>query len=90
MAAELHRSPPFRAEHLGSLLRPSNLLEVRAGVDKGTNKETDLKPIEDEAVKEIVELQLKLGFHAISDGEYRRHSKYETRKPATSIANCLP
>ena len=81
MTAKLHRNPPFRAEHLGSLLRPSNLLEVRAGIDKGTNKEADLKPVEDEAVKEIVDLQLKLGFHPISDGEYRRHSKYETSKP---------
>ena len=75
MASTLHRNPPFRAEHLGSLLRPDNLLKVREGVDKGTSKEADLKPVEDEAVKDIVDLQLKLGFHAISDGEYRRHSK---------------
>ena len=81
MATKLHRNPPFRAEHLGSLLRPNNLLEVRGGIDKGTNKEADLKPIEDEAVKEIVDLQLKLGFHSISDGEYRRHSEHETQEP---------
>ena len=71
----LHRNPPFRAEHLGSLLRPENLLKAREAVDKGTAQQMQLTSTEDDAVKEIVDLQIKLGFHPISDGEYRRHSR---------------
>ena len=72
---KLHRNPPFRAEHLGSLLRPENLLKTRTAVDKGEAKKEELSKIEDGAVKDIVDAQLKLGFRAITDGEYRRHSK---------------
>jgi methionine synthase II (cobalamin-independent) len=72
-AGPLHRNPPFRAEHLGSLKRPRNLLDKRNEVDEKKAKESDLTPIEDAAIKDIVKAQLDLGFHAISDGEYRRH-----------------
>lgn len=74
MASTLHRSPPFRAEHLGSLLRPEELLKTRTDVDNGKAQQQQLTSIEDAAVKEIVETQIKLGFHPITDGEYRRHS----------------
>lgn len=76
MATRLQRNPPFRAEHLGSLLRPEKLLKTREALEKGESKQADLTALEDEAVKEIVDLQLKLGFHAVSDGEYRRHSTF--------------
>lgn len=68
------RNPPFRAEHLGSLLRPEYLLEKRGEVDRGEATTADLKPLEDKAITEAVKLQHDLGFHAVSDGEYRRHS----------------
>ena len=74
MAPTLHRNPPFRAEHLGSLLRPEELLKTRIDVDNGKAQQQQLASIEDTAVKDIVETQIKLGFHPISDGEYRRHS----------------
>lgn len=74
MARQLHRSPPFRAEHLGSLLRPDELLKTRDAVSNGKVQNDELAKIEDRAVEEIVDLQIKLGFHAVSDGEYRRHS----------------
>lgn len=74
MARQLHRSPPFRAEHLGSLLRPDDLLKTRDAVNNGTVQNDELIKIEDRAVKEIVDLQIKFGFHAVTDGEYRRHS----------------
>jgi methionine synthase II (cobalamin-independent) len=73
MSAELHQRPPFRAEHLGSLLRPAPLLDVRHAIDKGQGSQKDLKAVEDTSVQEIVKTQLDLGFHPISDGEYRRH-----------------
>lgn len=65
------RNPPFRAEHLGSLLRPSQLLRKRAAFEKQECSTAELEKAEDEAVKAIVETQLELGFHAVSDGEYR-------------------
>jgi hypothetical protein len=71
----LHRNPPFRAEHLGSLLRPDELLQVRASLDQGKASEAELKKVEDKAIDQIVEEQKKIGLRAITDGEYRRHSK---------------
>jgi methionine synthase II (cobalamin-independent) len=73
MTSKLHRGPPFRAEHLGSLLRTEKLLEARHDWEGGKGTEADLKPIEDHDVKEIVKIQQDLKFHALTDGEYRRH-----------------
>ncbi|KAI9730819.1 MAG: hypothetical protein M1834_005537 [Cirrosporium novae-zelandiae] len=78
---KLHRDPPFRAEHLGSLLRPAKLLKAREGVIKGAISKDELTKIEDESVKEIVDVQLKAGFRAITDGEYRRHQFWGTFFP---------
>ncbi|KAI1134590.1 UROD/MetE-like protein [Hypoxylon sp. FL0543] len=67
-------APPFRAEHLGSLLRPNELLEVRAAIrDKGLSaEEAGLPAIEKKAVGEVVKLQRDLGFKAVTSGEYNR------------------
>ncbi|TVY14603.1 Uncharacterized protein LARI1_G007243, partial [Lachnellula arida] len=77
MSVKLHQRPPFRAEHLGSLLRPAELLKIRHKIDESQGKpsglEKDLAAVEETAVKDIVKTQLDLGFHAVSDGEYRRH-----------------
>jgi len=77
--------PPFRAEHLGSLLRPKELTDERVKRDdeKAVDimKDEDLHAIEDKAINEIVKLQLDLGFHAINDGEYRRHQFWGTFFP---------
>ncbi|KAI9837135.1 MAG: hypothetical protein M1837_003131 [Sclerophora amabilis] len=78
---KLHRNPPFRAEHLGSLLRPESLLTTRAQLDKKEATQSQLSSIEDDAVNEIVKLQLDLGFHPVSDGEYRRHMFWGTFFP---------
>ena len=80
MTSNLHRNPPFRAEHLGSLLRPGDLLQRRSDVDNGSASQKELASTEDTAVKDIVAEQIKLGFHAISDGEYRRHSTLLSHK----------
>ena len=79
MAPDLRRNPPFRAEHLGSLLRPHDLLKTRADLDNGKAQQQQLTSIEDTSVKDIVDTQIDLGFHAISDGEYRRHSTVPVR-----------
>lgn len=73
MSTNLHQRPPFRAEHLGSLLRPKALLDERHAIDGGKGDQKKLAAAEDTAVKDIVKEQLDLGFHAVSDGEYRRH-----------------
>ncbi|KAL2071923.1 hypothetical protein VTL71DRAFT_13158 [Oculimacula yallundae] len=70
--ANIHRSPPFRAEHLGSLLRPKELLQKRAAFEAKNLTRDDLTTIENESVDKIVKVQTDAGFRAISDGEYRR------------------
>ena len=69
--ANVHRNPPFRAEHLGSLLRPRELLQKRAAFEAKQISRDDLTPVENEAVNKVVKVQLDAGFRAISDGEYR-------------------
>lgn len=76
MAPQLHQRPPFRAEHLGSLLRPQELLNVKIASEKGEASQAQLAEMEDREIKKIVETQQKLGYSAMSDGEYRRHSKH--------------
>jgi methionine synthase II (cobalamin-independent) len=71
--AGLRRNPPFRAEHLGSLLRTEKLLEARHAWEEGKQSADALTAIEDGDIRDIVQTQLDLGFHGITDGEYRRH-----------------
>lgn len=74
MASKLHSAPPFRAEHMGSLLRPDNLLDVRAKIrDTGiSEEEAGLPAVEKEAVRDVVQMQRDLGLKAVSSGEYNR------------------
>ena len=78
---ELRRNPPFRAEHLGSLLRPYELLAKRQDLDDGKVNESALISVEDKAIDTIVKQQLGIGFHAVSDGDYRRHMFWGTFFP---------
>ncbi|KAL2434174.1 hypothetical protein ABEF95_014914 [Exophiala dermatitidis] len=73
MSSSIHRNPPYRAEHLGSLLRTDKLLETRHAWEAGKATEEELRAVEDADIRDVVKLQLDLGFHAITDGEYRRH-----------------
>ncbi|KAK6438033.1 hypothetical protein LTR95_005770 [Oleoguttula sp. CCFEE 5521] len=72
------RNPPFRAEHIGSLLRPKELVEKRYAVAAGKASKDDLKPLEEASIKSIVELQQKCGFHAVTNGEHSRHQFWGT------------
>ena len=67
----IHRNPPFRAEHLGSLLRPRELLTKRAAFEKKELSQEEITKAEDEAVTKVVGVQTEIGFRAVSDGEYR-------------------
>lgn len=66
-----HRSPPFRAEHLGSLLRPKELLEKRAAFENKQLSAEEVTKAEDDAVTKVVKVQTDAGFRGVSDGEYR-------------------
>jgi 5-methyltetrahydropteroyltriglutamate--homocysteine methyltransferase len=67
-------SPPFRADHVGSLLRPPELLEARKAFAEGRIETEDLAKAEDRAIRDAVALQEDLGFQAATDGEFRRTS----------------
>ncbi|KAF4550503.1 Hypothetical protein D9617_17g047710 [Elsinoe fawcettii] len=64
------RRPPYRAEHVGSLLRPDELRDAVLGQTKLPQEQLD--KLADQAIKDVVNKQLDLGFHAPTDGEYRR------------------
>jgi len=64
--------PPFRADHIGSLLRPPELLAARRAFDEGTLAIETLRAEEDRWIKQAVALQESIGLKAITDGEYRR------------------
>ena len=66
--------PPFRAEHVGSLLRPRDLVQARHDCAAGRIDADRLRAVEDEAIREVVALQEDLGFRAVTDGEFRRTS----------------
>jgi 5-methyltetrahydropteroyltriglutamate--homocysteine methyltransferase len=66
--------PPFRADHVGSLLRPKTLLEARANHARGAISDADLRHLEDAAIREVVKLQEDVGLQGITDGEFRRSS----------------
>jgi len=67
-------TPPFRADHVGSLLRPQNLLQARADFAAGTIDAATLRGIEDDAIREIVKMQKDVGLRSATDGELRRAS----------------
>jgi 5-methyltetrahydropteroyltriglutamate--homocysteine methyltransferase len=64
--------PPFRADHVGSLLRPARLHEARAKAEKGEITANELRAVEDAAIRDAVALQETAGLHSITDGEFRR------------------
>src|SRR3712207_9270560 len=66
--------PPFRADHVGSLLRPQRLLDARARSAAGEIDAAELRGIEDEAIADVVRLQGDVGLRTATDGEFRRAS----------------
>jgi 5-methyltetrahydropteroyltriglutamate--homocysteine methyltransferase len=66
--------PPFRADHVGSLLRPPELLEAREGFAEGRIDADELRGIEDDAIRDVVRMQEDVGLQSATDGEFRRAS----------------
>ncbi len=64
--------PPFRADHVGSLLRTAPLREARAKREKGEVDAAGLKAVEDREIEKIIAKQEEVGLRAVTDGEFRR------------------
>jgi 5-methyltetrahydropteroyltriglutamate--homocysteine methyltransferase len=64
--------PPFRADHVGSLLRPAELKEAREKLKQGQIAPARLKEIEDRCIRKAVTLQEAAGLQSVTDGEFRR------------------
>src|SRR5262245_44812896 len=76
--------PPFRAEHVGSLLRPEVLLKARVAAEgaqyrhaEGPLTYTGLNDIEDQAIRDVVRLQEDVGLAVVTDGEFGRRSWFQ-------------
>ncbi len=67
-------TPPFRADHVGSLLRPASLLAARADFAAGQIDAAELRHVEDEAIKDAAAMQHSIGLASATDGEFRRAS----------------
>jgi 5-methyltetrahydropteroyltriglutamate--homocysteine methyltransferase len=66
------KKPPFRADHVGSLLRPPVLLEARDQRERGEIDDVQLRAVEDRCIRDVVKMQEDIGLQAVTDGEYRR------------------
>src|SRR3954447_22792959 len=66
--------PPFRADHVGSLLRPPELLKAREDHAQSRIDDAGLRAAEDEAIRDVVALQRDVGLRTATDGEFRRAS----------------
>jgi 5-methyltetrahydropteroyltriglutamate--homocysteine methyltransferase len=65
-------TPPFRADQVGSLLRPASVHDARARFERGEIDTAALRAVEDEAILHAIEQQQQVGLHAVTDGEFRR------------------
>ncbi|MEO6361463.1 MAG: 5-methyltetrahydropteroyltriglutamate--homocysteine S-methyltransferase [Sphingomicrobium sp.] len=65
-------TPPFRADHVGSFLRPKALLDARTAYRERSIDAEILRGVEDEAIRDVVRFQEDLGLQGITDGEFRR------------------
>lgn len=66
------RKPPYRADQVGSLLRPERLKEARVKADKGEISRQELRDLEDDCIRDVIALQESAGLQGITDGEFRR------------------
>src|SRR4029079_2786059 len=72
MRPAARKQPPFRADHVGSFLRPKRLLDARDQYKAGALTAPGLRAVEDDAIREVVGFQEDLGLRGITDGEFRR------------------
>ncbi|MGD9895098.1 MAG: 5-methyltetrahydropteroyltriglutamate--homocysteine S-methyltransferase, partial [Dehalococcoidia bacterium] len=82
-------NPPFRAEIVGSFLRPDAIKTARADLREGRITPARLREIEDTAIRDVVAMQEAVGLEVATDGEYRRgtYSENFTTKGLTGISS---
>jgi len=68
----LSTTPPFRADHVGSFLRPRYLIESRERKARGEITASELRTVEDRAIDDVVRMQEEIGLSSVTDGEFRR------------------
>src|SRR5512138_947118 len=76
-AARPAGQPPFRADHIGSLLRPKKLREAFRAHAAGTLPDDAFRAVQDEAIRDVIRLQEDCGLELATDGEFRRISYWE-------------
>jgi 5-methyltetrahydropteroyltriglutamate--homocysteine methyltransferase len=69
---QLRNQPPFRADHVGSLIRPEVLIGARRAADKNEIAPAELTRIQHDAIRDVVRLQEEIGLKVATDGEYNR------------------
>jgi 5-methyltetrahydropteroyltriglutamate--homocysteine methyltransferase len=74
VSAGRRSTPPFRADHVGSLLRPPELLKAREDFHAGRIDAAQLRGVEDQAIRDVVQMQHDVGLQSATDGEFRRQS----------------
>src|SRR6201993_917651 len=67
-------TPPFRADHVGSLLRPAALKQAREDAARGAISAEELRAVEDDAIRDAIRMQEDIGLRSVTDGEFRRAS----------------
>ncbi|MDP6573268.1 MAG: 5-methyltetrahydropteroyltriglutamate--homocysteine S-methyltransferase [Rhodospirillales bacterium] len=85
--------PPFRADHVGSLLRPAALMEARDKQGQGEITAEELRAVEDEHIRAAVTLQEEIGLEAITDGEFRRqmfHMDFLKELEGAEVKSAMP
>lgn len=70
--ADFWNKPPFRADHVGSFLRPESIKKARKQLQDNEITPEALRVVEDEAIRQLVEKQKQCGLKAVTDGEFRR------------------
>jgi len=85
-------NPPFRADHVGSLLRPQPLLEARDRFRHGEISKEQLREVEDRSIRDVVKKQESVGLSSITDGEYRRtffHIDFLERLEGVTVSGAI-
>jgi len=77
MTIQANGRPPFRADHIGSLLRPQALRQAFRAHAAGTLSDADFRAAQDAAIRDVVKLQEACGLQVVTDGEFRRISYWE-------------
>jgi methionine synthase II (cobalamin-independent) len=84
----MRTTPPFRADHVGSLLRPPKLLGAREDFSAGRISSEELRGVEDEAIREVVRMQEEVGLQSATDGEFRNEEGTIERRGSRSGNAC--